>query len=233
MLDLQATDVRLDQLDHQLATLPGLATVEKLNRQIADLDADMVIAATELSDLQAALERAENEVAQVRQRAKRDQDLLDSGSITVSKQLSELQRELATLKRRQDELEDAELEVMESVETAQERVDALATKIAEATEQRTQTQAEVDAAAAEIEDERGQVSLRRDALAVQVPSDLRALYERLRSSLGVAAARLNGNRCEGCHMQLSPTDLQAIASSEADDVVRCEECTRILVRAQQ
>ncbi|MDR3202861.1 MAG: C4-type zinc ribbon domain-containing protein, partial [Bifidobacteriaceae bacterium] len=54
---------------------------------------------------------------------------------------------------------------------------------------------------------------------------------RLRASRGgVGAAALRGATCGGCRLELNPHDLQAIRVAAEDEVVRCEECGRILVR---
>lgn len=50
------------------------------------------------------------------------------------------------------------------------------------------------------------------------------------ASAGIGAALLRGSRCEGCHLSLSPVDVHRIKSAPDDEVVRCEECLRILVR---
>ena len=68
-------------------------------------------------------------------------------------------------------------------------------------------------------------------VAATVPDDLLALYTKLRdSSGGVGAAALRRGQCEGCHLQLNTTDLNRIREADADEVVRCEECRRILIR---
>ena len=60
------------------------------------------------------------------------------------------------------------------------------------------------------------------------------MYEKLRaSSGGVGAAALHRGRCEGCHLQLNTTDLNRLRDAPDDDVVRCEECRRILIRTDE
>jgi uncharacterized protein len=71
-------------------------------------------------------------------------------------------------------------------------------------------------------------------LAAGLPAELLALYEKVRaSSSGVGAAALHRGRCEGCHLQLNTTDLNRLRDAPAEDVVRCEECRRILVRTAE
>jgi uncharacterized protein len=90
-----------------------------------------------------------------------------------------------------------------------------------------------DAAVGEIQEQAGKASDQRAAIAAEVPDDLLALYERLRDSHGVAAAALRGGRCEGCHLTLNTVDLNKIRASAPDEVIRCEECRRILVRTPE
>ena len=232
LLEVQDVDTRLDQLAHREANLPETQQLAELTERLAELNTDVVNASTDLSDLEREVRKAEDEVEQVRKRTAKDQDLLDSGSISSGKQLEEIQHEITSLLRRQTELEDAQLEVMERAEGAQNRVDQLTAAIAEAQASQAELESVHAALIAEIADERRQLMAQRDALAADLPADLTALYDKLRDSLGgVGAAPLRGSRCEGCHMQIAPTDLKVIADADADEVVRCEECRRILVRS--
>jgi predicted nucleic acid-binding Zn-ribbon protein len=65
-----------------------------------------------------------------------------------------------------------------------------------------------------------------------VPAELLAEYERLRKALGgIGVARLNGNRCEGCHLTLSAMDVDRIRHEPDDVLIHCEECGRLLLRS--
>jgi uncharacterized protein len=66
-----------------------------------------------------------------------------------------------------------------------------------------------------------------------VPADLLALYDKIRASSGVGAAMLRRGQCQGCHLSLNTVDLYAIKATPADEVVRCEECRRILIRTPE
>ena len=63
------------------------------------------------------------------------------------------------------------------------------------------------------------------------PIQLLATYSDLRSGLGgVAVARLNGARCEGCHLEIPSAELEGVRRAPEDSLVSCPECLRILVR---
>lgn len=199
--------------------------------QLRDL---LVAAQTEESDTAREQTKAEQDVDQVRKRAVRDQERLDSGAVSSPKDLENLQREITSLAKRQSDLEDVVLEVMERREGLQERVqeltgrlDSVQAKSGEAVERRDTVLREIDAEGATVTKE-------RDIIAGSVPADLLKLYDKLRSqSGGVGAARLYQKRCEGCRLELNITELNEVRSAAADEVVRCENCRRILVRTPE
>ena len=91
-----------------------------------------------------------------------------------------------------------------------------------------------DAALAEIAEQAGKAGDRRATVASEEPQDLLDLYGRMRQQHGgVGAAALRGGRCEGCHLSLNTVDLNNIRHADPDEVLRCEECRRILVRTPE
>jgi len=234
LLDLQAFDSGLDRLAARRRDLPELAVIAERGKVVESLRADIVRVETEISDLARAQRKLDDEIDLVRTRADRDRGRLDAGQVSNARELENLQSELASLARRQGVLEDEALEKMEAAEQLDSR---LAKLVAE----RDRVQVELDASAArrdeaftEIDAQSAQMRGQRDTLAPQLPVPLVTLYERIRStSNGVGAAKLIRRRCEGCHLELSGGDLRALASSPADEVLRCEECRRILVRTAE
>ncbi|MGW3041860.1 zinc ribbon domain-containing protein [Kitasatospora sp. NPDC001159] len=231
LLDLQAIDSKLDQLAHRRRSLPEHAEIEKA---IADHTAlkDLVVAAeAQKGDTARELTKAEQDVEQVRSRAARNQQRLDSGAITSPKDLENLQHEIGSLAKRQGDLEEVVLEIMERQESAQTRVEELSARLEHSTVVLAEAEGRRDAAFAEIDGEADKVKRDRETVAAVIPADLLKLYAKLRETQGgVGAARLYQRRCEGCRTEFSITELNAIKAEPADKVVRCENCSRILVR---
>ncbi|MFQ6173211.1 zinc ribbon domain-containing protein [Oryzobacter sp. R7] len=233
LLDLQAIDTRLDQIAHARTHLPQLAELADLTGKARLIDDQLVRSRTELADLQREVAKAEADVQLVRDRAARDQARLDSGTGTA-KDLQALQHELATLARRQSELEDVELEVMERAEAAESDVAELERGRGELSERIAALEAERDQALARLDAEVAAVGGPRPHVVSDVGADLVALYEKIRSSSGgTGAAALRQRRCGGCQLELNATDIQRIRAAAADEVLRCEECRRILVRTPE
>lgn len=231
LLDLQALDTRLDQLAHRRRQHPDIAAAAALRERRSALGDSLVAAQTEESDVTREQAKADTDVEQVRARATRDQQRLDSGSVGSAKELSSLQHEIASLARRQAELEDVELEVMERLEAIQQRAAAVQAEIASLDDDLTETEKRRDGALAELDDEAQNVRTERDALAAQIGDDLLALYTKLREQNGgVGVAVLRQRRCEGCRLELNTTEISRLRRAPDDEVLRCDECRRILVR---
>ncbi|KMM46474.1 hypothetical protein CWIS_04860 [Cellulomonas sp. A375-1] len=230
LLDVQALDTRLDQLAHKRRTLPELARIAELDAQVADLHTALVTSQTAVADLRRELAKAEADVQQVRDRAARNQSRLDSGQGTA-KDLQALQHELESLAKRQGDLEEVELEVMERLEAHERALTEVQDAHAQLVTGKSQIEAQRDAALAQLDAEVAQVQAERATVATGLDAGLVTLYDRLRAQLGGSgAAALRGRRCEGCRLELNPLDLDGIKAKPEDAVVRCEECGRILVR---
>ena len=231
LLQIQGLDSELDRLTHQARTLPVLAVIAEIEARLADLGSLIVAGETEVSDLKREQAKADTDVEQVRERSNRDRQRMDAGAVSASKELEALQHEIASLAKRQAELEDVELEVMERLEDAQNSLNTLVAERAELTAKLQGHASERDAALGEMGTHSTQVRTDRDGLAPQIPAELSALYEKLRaSSRGVGAAALHRGRCQGCQLEINATELKAIREADADEVLRCEECRRILIR---
>ncbi|MFG2724786.1 zinc ribbon domain-containing protein [Streptomyces canus] len=234
LLDVQDLDVRLQQLAHKRRSLPEHAEIESLTKDATQLRDLLVAAQTEESDTAREQTKAEQDVDQVRQRAVRDQQRLDSGAATSPKDLENLQREITSLAKRQGDLEDIVLEVMERLESAQERVVELTERVSSIQSKIEDATARRDAALESLDGEIASVTKEREVISGSVPADLLKLYDKLRAQQGgIGAAKLYQRTCQGCRQELAITDINEIRAAAPDTVVRCENCRRILVRTSE
>ena len=232
LLDVQRHDLEIDRARHRRATLSEAARVAELEASARSLDDDITRAAVEVSDLEAEQRKADADVDLVRQRAEKDRLLLET--INDAKQLSNLQHELESLARRQAELEDVELEVMERLDAAQKSHGALVAQRETVAAELIEARAALDTALAVLASEEQAAAAERADAAQRVPADLLALYDKLRADNGgIGAAALHRGRCEGCRIELTPVDLGRIREAPPTEVIRCEECRRILVRTPE
>ncbi|HCB03666.1 MAG TPA: C4-type zinc ribbon domain-containing protein [Nocardioides sp.] len=234
LLDLQELDSRADQLRHQRETLPELAEISTLTSTRTDLDGKRRDAQIAVDDLTAEQAKVDADVEQVKARRKRDQDRMDQGLIANPKDLERMQGELESLQRRITSLEDDELEVMARLEDAQQELDGLTGQVAETDDRLAALTATADGKTAELGAQLDETLTQRGPAVEAIPDDLLALYERLRSSKnGVAVGALRARECGGCRLSLDPSELASIRAAAPDEVIRHEECQRILVRTPE
>ncbi|MBM2623201.1 hypothetical protein JIG36_47670 [Actinoplanes sp. LDG1-06] len=231
LLDLQAVDTALAQLAHRRKSLPELAEIDTVAREISALEDERARAQVAVDDLERDISRFEKDIEQVRIRKDRDQARLDAGG--ALREIEGLQHELATLNRRQSELEDAELELMEQKESADATLAEVQQRINGAVERRNAAEQRRDEAYADITKEQEFKTSSRGPLAADLPAELVTLYDKIRLDSGLGAALFQSGRCGGCRIELYGADLARVKSADPDEVVRCEECRRIMVRTKE
>ena len=234
LLELADLDAELGRLEHRRRSLPEHAELTQLEQRDRELRDEIAALEAREGDLRREQSKADADVEQVRARIARDRSRLDAGQVNSPRELENLQSEIESLLRRQSDLEDVELDVMERLEAAQSRLkEAGAERAAVSTDLEAVT-ARRDVALAEISGLSSVAAERRAAVVAEEPADLIDLYERLRAQHGgVGAAALRRGQCQGCHLSLNTVDLNAIRAAAADDILRCEECRRILVRTDE
>ncbi|NCW94368.1 MAG: hypothetical protein EBW79_05150 [Actinobacteria bacterium] len=218
------------QIKHKASTLPVARQFDEASSELSVKQDLLVAARTERDDIKHELSRAEVDVEQVASRIEKDEKRLASG-LGSPKELEQLQHELGSLAKRRAEVEDVELEIMVRVEGVDLRIKELE-EVCRALEIRLdELKLMKEEEIASLEQSMNSTSHARSDLASKIDAELLALYEKIRTSGdGVGAAKLVGNQCTGCHLTMNAAELTRLKSVADDEVVRCEECRRILIR---
>lgn len=234
LLEVADIDAELGRIAHKRRGLPEHAEITRLTERDLVLRDSIAALTAQSSDLGREQNKAEADVEQVRSRIERDRQRLDGGMIASPKELENLQSEIQSLQRRQSDLEEIVLDVMERRETNQASLDEASTERSSIeSELRTVTAAR-DVALAELDEQAAKATAKRAQIAETIASDLLDLYDKQRVQHGgVGAAALRARRCQGCNLALNTVDLNAIRAAAQDEVLRCEECRRILVRTAE
>ncbi|MBM3742860.1 MAG: hypothetical protein FJW46_00935 [Actinobacteria bacterium] len=232
LLALQQIDIDLLKIAHKIKKFSLNSNLESLNRSLIDIKNLLIAAETEKSDIQHELSRSEIDVEQVVSRIEKDEKRLASGTGTP-KELEQIQHELGTLAKRRSELEEVELEIMVRIDDASKRITDLRKQLTSLEVELTKVQSELEIEVRNLESAKQSSLTAREALTPQIEKELLTLYEKIRgSSDGLGAAQLVGDSCGGCHLKLNAAEMEKIKSLSDDEVFRCEECRRILIRVK-
>ena len=230
LLDVQTCDIKLSQIQHSIAALSEHAQIAELEGREPGLRAELASVETEARGLKQGAERVDVDVEQVRARVSKDEAAIASGALGA-KELEAMQHELVSLARRQKELEDEELEILQGLEDVQTKVKGLQGELDEIAVVKAGLVASRDAKVGEFQAQMRVVEAERANFAAGLDGELLKFYEKVRADHGgVGAAALRGGACEGCQLQLPPSERARVQGLPADDVARCDECGRILVR---
>jgi uncharacterized protein len=213
------------QRDH-LAEAHELATLEE---ELRGLAASLRAAQDALAPVRSAYEDAERDADRLGQRARALEAAL-AASTAKSKELAALHGELEHVRALTSLADDRELELLVELEPLEEAVTAIKALAQPHAQRRHELQGTVRELRASLDEEL--VSLRRDRerRAGEVTAELRARYDYAMSRSGTSgAAQLDGGRCDGCRLALSPLDLGRLKAMPEGTLMACPECSRLLL----
>lgn len=231
LLLVQAADTTSDQLRHRRSVLSERAGVAAAEAE--------AVAAKHASDAKKAIvdglaarqNELEGQLGATEARAASVEKRLRSGESTAARDIVRWGEEIDHLRERATFLEDEAFAVLVEREEAEAELAGLAERLASAVHEVRRLRGELAAAEAALDAGLARVQVERAAAAGPVPADLLARYDKLRAHLGgTGAARLENGQCTGCHLALSPRDLDDARRAPDDAVLFCEACGRILVR---
>jgi predicted nucleic acid-binding Zn-ribbon protein len=221
---LQRLDSELDTLRRKAAEIPR--KIEGLNLTVSDEKRQLEDTRNSIVEMKKRYKLLEVDVKEAEEKASAKSAQLYSAA--TNEMYKAFLKELEGLGVQKGKLEDQMIEVMEQLEKAERRVQALtreAATIEQETQQRVgtlqQELAELQAAMTVRENE-------RQKLLADLDRNVANVYERIRKNKnGVGAVSLNGDRCNGCLSPLPPQLLLEV--SKKDRLHFCEHCGRILV----
>jgi predicted nucleic acid-binding Zn-ribbon protein len=231
LLELQAIDAGLARVAHRERSLPESAEYSQVSAERTALSGRLASELGVLEDAKTELGRLESDAAVVDARIARDTDRVNHTSSV--KDVTALESELESLRRRKNNLEDMELVVMERVEQAEAQLASTQTVDEALQEKLTDIAARRKAALDSLSQERATFTAKRGMLEDSVAADLLALYEKVRTRGGTGAALFRAGTCGACTINLTGNELQKVRAAEIDDVLQCPECSAIMVRTEE
>lgn len=220
----------LEQTDKEIATkkqrLREVLQAQKGNEELEEAREQHERSSEALSEARARQKDLELELGQLTDKRRRSEDRLYSGKVTNPKELEDLQREIESLGRRRDDLEDDLLQAMMTVEGAQEAEEEAAAQLKAVQEDWTQEKAALAQEQNELATRLNELLAQREEQAGRIDGKFLAAYEKTRSKRGTGMAVVKDMMCTACGVRGSSGKVRAARTGE---LVRCGSCDRILV----
>lgn len=228
LLELVELDLSLSRNASEVSKLRADDELEKASELTLELSDQLIDLRNRVSDLEFELKRSEDDLELVEKRIAKDKQRLATTS--SSKDAQGIEHELGALAKRKNELEDAELEIME-------KLDGLRIELAKTTEQKSDAEIKLDALrnsvsilSTQLETQKMELSSKRNSLIEKLDAELAAAYSR-KADRGVAVGKLVGRECGACRLSITATSLDEILALPLDEVAECPNCQAFLVRS--
>ena len=224
LYELQQTDTETESVSRRLkeiaASLGESVELKRVRKMAADAEVHLASRRARMQDL-------DLEVSGLAQKIKTDEGRLYSGRVTNPKELTGLQEEVASLKRRREKKEGDLLEAMVAVEEAEAGLADAQAILAQVGETWRAGQGNLADEQARLQTRLEQLTGQRASLLAAIGPEEVMTYERLRQrKAGRAVVVLADRICQGCRM--SPPTSQVQQAELGRELVFCNNCGRIL-----
>ena len=228
LLELQRIDTGADQLRHRREHLDERDRLVAVTAQVNEWESTRRSLVDRIAETAEIVEQAEAEGSRI----DADTARLNAQMRTViaPREAEALQHELATLAGQRAESDERGLVALTEQGEAEEALAAHLAAEESIREAARSADERLQIAESGIEAELAELEQRRLEARALLTEALLARYDRIRSKIGVAAARLTGSRCEGCHLDLSAAEVDEVRRAGDDEFPDCPQCGRMLVR---
>jgi hypothetical protein len=221
---------RLQQIDDKIREskkrLTEVVLLQKESSELINARHRTVIAGDELHNWGGQQTDLNLELTSLTDKAQREETRLYSGSVTNTKELTDIQHELESLARRRTVLEDELLEAMIMVEEAQEEDEESQSELALIEATWLQDQEDLRDEQAELVNRINELTgMRKQQLELMTAGSVSAYENAIRRAGSSAVVLLKNGRCRGCQVTV-PINL--IKNADEGKLVTCDSCTRIL-----
>lgn len=228
-LALQDIDTALDVITHKRPRLPEVIAHQEATAALASLRSQMAVAQQRIDAAQAAIEAAEHAAADLTKKRTRLEAQLKT--VIAPREAEALMHEIETINGHRGELDDQELTALEEQAEGETVLQSLSDALPAQEGVVAAAKLELDTVHAAVDAQVADLRQQRAAVVEGLGQESSALYERVRKQFGgVGVARLEGSHCSGCHMDLSPRELDIVKAVPADTLAECPQCGRIIVR---
>lgn len=229
LLKLQSLDSNVDQLNHRSDHLPEREELVSVEADITKIQVLLDRIENDRAPFVREQKRIDDELSTIEEKSAKENKTLYSGSITGSKELQNLQKEIESLTRRQEDLETEVLEVMVSLEESEKQLSEVANRQAQLKGSQKSLSDTISEQESDVVSEIGELRTEREALLPSIDDEMVLRYEELRGRHGgVAVVTLvEGGICSGCRRPLPKAELSNF--HRQDELHPCSHCKRLLV----
>lgn len=221
---LQQVDSQIDQIQARLRAIQ-----QTLENDAALRSANEGFAASETNHKAAerALKLSEDEVEKQRTKLEQTEASLYGGRVHNPKELQDLQKDVASLKRHLETLEERQLEAMMTAETAETQFQTAKSDLDRVQANLKEQNKDLANESEVLRKNLDRLNAERQAVISNIAAQTLSIYDQLRKQKrGLAITTIEDSSCEACGTTLTPSQQQNARSTS--QLFHCPTCGRIL-----
>lgn len=221
---LQQVDSQIDQIQARLKTIR-----EKLENdvQLRTVTDTFTIAESKHKESERALKLSETEVEKQRIKIEQTEASLYGGRVQNPKELQDLQKEVASLKRYLETLEERELEAMLAAENTEKELQMAKTNLHHVQTNVSDQYQDLTKESESLHKSLERLNTERQAVISDLVQQKMSVYDQLRQQRrGIAVTTISDAACAACGTTLTPSQQQNARSTS--QLFHCPSCGRIL-----
>jgi len=224
LYQLQKIDTQIDQIDARLAVLQAELDNDVEVQQVAGFaQAQQKI----LDQNRKNLRRLEDATSAIKIKIATSDANLYGGKVKNPKELQDIQKEIASLRKNLATLEDEQLEAMLTVEQSELEYNTASQSLSKVQAASLQKKSGLAGEITQFQKNKERLLIEKSAATQQITEENLTIYQNLRKSKkGKAVSTIDEGSCSGCGSELRPAEWQAARSP--NKIVYCSSCGRIL-----
>ena len=221
---LQQVDSQIDQIQLRLKAIQELLDNDlELKASIERVDT----LEKKCREAERVLQQAETDVEKQRTKIEQTEASLYGGRVHNPKELQDLQKDVASLKRHFETLEERQLEAMLSLEGAEKELTSAQAAFERVKADRGDQARDLAKESDSLRRDRERLNSERKAVMGDLAAPLVGVYEHLRQQRrGIAVTTLSDGSCAACGTTLTASQQQSARSTS--QLFNCPTCGRIL-----
>ena len=220
---LQQVDSRIDQIQARLRTIQQ--TLEN-DLELRSALEHCQAAESRHKDAERLLKAREAEVEKQRIKIEQTEASLYGGQVHNPKELQDLQKDIVSLKRHLETLEERQLEAMLSVENIEKELQTAKTELERVQSKVKEQNQDLAREGETLRKELERLNSEHQAVVTDIAAHALNIYEQLRKQKrGIAVTTVADSSCEACGTTITPSQQQSARSSQ---LFHCPTCGRIL-----
>lgn len=221
---LQQVDSQIDQIQARLKTIQQ--TLEN-DEALRAANERFTAASGKHREAESLLKHCEMEVEKQRVKLEQTEASLYDGKVQNPKELQDLQKDVASLKRHLETLEERELEAMIAAETAEKDFQAAKADLEHVQSNIKDQHKDLAQESEVLRKHLERLASERQAVVTDIAGQALHVYDQLRKQKrGLAITTIADNSCEACGTTLTASQQQIARSTS--QLFHCPTCGRIL-----